>query len=63
MSETDQYEWHLHRQLSDLREAFDRAAKPIIDELIRIDMLKPRTYLLDPQTMELTRHEKGGQHD
>ena len=46
----DEYERHLHDQLVALQREYQERAKPIIDQLVRIKMLRPPEPIFFSQT-------------
>ncbi len=49
-NELDEAEMRCHEMLRYLREEYERAAKPYIEQLMRIHNIRPRTYVVDGKT-------------
>lgn len=49
-NELDQLARHYHGMLRDLQESYQKAAQPILDKLMQIENVRPRTYVVDGKT-------------
>lgn len=49
-NELDQLTQHYHDMLRALQESYQKAAQPILDKLIQIESVRPRSYILDGKT-------------